>query len=150
MKNILILLVLVGSATFAQKTDREKWHEKINALKTAHLTEALQLSPAEAERFWPVYNVYEQKMHELHRTKKKEIYSKIRNGVDAMSNTEANTLIDRQLQLEQKELQYRKELITALKKIISPAKIIKLKKAEDDFKRQLLKRYREREEKEKK
>jgi len=150
MKNILILLVLVTSATFAQKTDREEWHKKINALKTAHITEALQFSSAEAEKFWPVYNVYEEKMHDLHKTKKKEIYSKLKDGIDSMNDAEANTLIDKELQLEQKELQYRKELIAELKKIISPNKIIKLKKAEEDFKKELLKRYRQRKEKEKK
>ncbi|WP_339697603.1 sensor of ECF-type sigma factor [uncultured Marixanthomonas sp.] len=144
MKKILILLVLVSSAAFAQKTDREEWHKKIDALKTAHITQALQLSSAEAEKFWPVYNLYDEKMHDLHRTKKREIYSKLKNGVDSMNSSEANTLIDRELELEQKELQYRKELIAELKKIISPSKIIKLKKAEDDFKKELLKRYRQR------
>ena len=150
MKNILILLLLVTSATFAQKTNREEWHKKINALKTAHITEALEFSSAEAEKFWPVYNVYEEKMHDLHKTKKKEIYSKLRDGIDSMNDAEANTLIDKELQLEQKELQYRKELIAQLKTIISPNKIIKLKKAEDDFKKELLKRYRQRKEKKKK
>tara|TARA_R100000306_G_scaffold8545_5_gene11881 strand:+ start:8515 stop:8973 length:459 start_codon:yes stop_codon:yes gene_type:complete len=144
MKNILILLLLVTSVTFAQKKDREEWHKKIDALKTAHITEALQLSSAEAEKFWPVYNVYDEKMHDLHKTKKKEIYSKLKDGVDSMNDSDANTLIDKELQLEQKELQYRKELIAELKMIISPGKIIKLKKAEDDFKKELLKRYRQR------
>ena len=99
MKNILILLLLVTSATFAQKTNREEWHKKINALKTAHITEALEFSSAEAEKFWPVYNVYEEKMHDLHKTKKKEIYSKLRDGIDSMNDAEANTLIDKELQL---------------------------------------------------
>ena len=89
-------------------------------------------------------------MHDLHKTKKKEIYSKLRDGIDSMNDAEANTLIDKELQLEQKELQYRKELIAQLKTIISPNKIIKLKKAEDDFKKELLKRYRQRKEKKKK
>lgn len=150
MKNILVLLLLVTSAVFAQKTDKEEWHKKINALKTAHITEELQFSSEEAEKFWPIYNVYEEHMHALHKTKKKEIYSKLKNGIDAMSESEANTLIDREMQLEQKELQYRKELITELKKIIAPGKIIKLKKAEEDFKKELLKRYRQRKEKRKK
>ena len=144
MKNILVLLLLVTSVTFAQKRDKEEWHKKIDALKTAHITEALQLSSAEAEKFWPVYNVYDEKMHHLHKTKKKEIYSKLKDGVDSMNDSEANTLIDKDLQLEQKELQYRKELVAQLKKIISPGKIIKLKKAEDDFTKELLKRYRQR------
>ncbi|RFN57851.1 hypothetical protein [Marixanthomonas ophiurae] len=144
MKNILILFVLITSVTFAQKKDREEWHKKINALKTAHITEALQFSSDEAEKFWPVYNIYEEKMHDLHKTKKREIYAKLKNGVESMNDAEANTLIDKELQLEQKELQYRKELIAELKKIISPGKIIILKKTEDDFKKELLKRYRQR------
>lgn len=144
MKQLLILLLIATSTVFAQKSDRDEWHKKIKALKTAHITEELQFSSKEAEKFWPVYNAYEEKMHQLHRTKKEQIYSKLKNGVDAMSTSEANTLIDCEMQLEQRELQYRKELISELKKIISPAKIINLKKAEEDFKKELLKRYRER------
>ena len=63
MKRFLILLVLCSSLSIsAQKKDR---HEHIKALKVPFLTEELNLTPAEAEKFWPIYNVYDSKMSDF-------------------------------------------------------------------------------------
>lgn len=139
MKKLLFILVLCISFTgFAQK-DR---HEKIKALKAAHITEALNLSTVEAEKFWPIYNTYEENMHELRRKERSEIYNKLKDGgLDTMSDQEANKLIDQALELKQQDVSYRIEMLNGLRKAISPKKVIRLKKAEDDFKKQLLQRY---------
>ena len=139
MKKLIFMLALFMAFTgFAQK-DR---HEKIKALKAAHLTEALDLSTAEAEKFWPIYNAYEEHMHELRRTERSEIYTKLKDGgLNNMNDQEANKLIDKALELKQLDINYRVEMLNALRKAISPKKVIRLKKAEDDFKKQLLERY---------
>jgi len=41
---------------------QERGKERIKAYKTAYITEQLDLSSAEAEVFWPVYNKYEKKI----------------------------------------------------------------------------------------
>lgn len=140
MKHLLILFLLITTGLFAQ-TDK---HAKIKALKVAHLTERLALTTAEAEKFWPVYNAYEDKMHDLWKTKRTHIYQKMKNNLEAMSNEEANQLIDHAMDLEMQELQNRKELIEDLRPVISPKKIILLRKAEEEFKKQLLENYRQR------
>ncbi len=117
-------------------------HEKIKALKTAYITEKLSLTSSEAEKFWPIYNKYEDKFHALRKKEKYEIFQKLREGLDKMNDAEANTLIDTSLSIESEELALRKQMITELRGVISPKKIIILKKAEDDFKRELLDRYR--------
>ena len=45
--------------------------ERIKAFKTGYLTQELDLSSAEAEKFWPIYNEYEKKMFELRVEKRK-------------------------------------------------------------------------------
>lgn len=140
MKKIFILILFISTGLFAQKSDR---YDKIKALKTAHLTEKLSLSTNEAEKFWPIYKEYDSKMYDLRKIERREIYSKLKDGIDNMSDTDANILIDQALDIETRELQYRKDLILGLRKVIPAKKVIGLRKAEDDFKRELLHRYRD-------
>jgi hypothetical protein len=142
MKKILLILALIVTANLAAQEDR---YQKIKALKVAHITTALSLTAAEAETFWPIYNVYEGKLHDLRKAERTEIFGPLRNeGLETMTDAQANALIDKALVFKQKEVTYTTEMLNALRKVISPKKIIKLKKAEDDFKKQLLERYRNR------
>ena len=71
MKKTLIFgLLLSAAAVVAQpkmgdRTDLEKKKEKIEAIKMAYLTEELELTVAESQAFWPVYNERQNKEHEL-------------------------------------------------------------------------------------
>lgn len=140
MKKLLILVFLVSATVCAQG----QRHEKIKALKIAYITEQLNLSSAEAEKFWPVYNDYDDKIAVLRKEERSEIFHRFRDGIEAMSDSEANELLDRAMIIKTKELEYNKILIQELRKVLSPKKIIKLKKVEEDFKRRLLERYKER------
>ncbi|RMA64660.1 sensor of ECF-type sigma factor [Ulvibacter antarcticus] len=138
MKNILITLLFISFGMHAQ-SDR---HEKIKALKVAFITEELDLTPTEAEAFWPIYNVYSDEMHQLRKTEMNEVYKRLKDGIDTLSDAEANELIDKGHQIESDRLMLQKELSLKLRKAIPPKKIIKLRKAEEDFKRKLLEKYR--------
>ena len=117
-------------------------HEKIKKKKTAYITEKLSLTSSEAEKFWPIYNKYDEKFHDLRMKERNKIFQKLRDGLDKLNDNEANALIDASLSIESEELSLRKQLIAELRDVISSKKIIILKKTEDDFKRELLDRYR--------
>ena len=139
MKKLAILFFLLAASVQAQ----EGKHEKIKALKTAYITEKLALTSSEAEKFWPIYNLYDEKFHVLRKKEKNEIFKKISDGLENLNDAEANSLIDKSLTLESEEMELRKQMITELRSVISPKKIIILKKAEEDFKKELLERYRQ-------
>ena len=138
MKTLIFILCITFSTVHAQ----EVRHEKIKALKTAYITEKLELTPSEAQLFWPVYNKYDQKASELREQKRNDVYKKLRNCWDEMTDIEANELIDKYLLIESKEDNLQKEKVAALRKVLSPRKIISLKITEEDFKRELLDKYR--------
>ncbi len=139
MKHLIILFALLSlSSVLGQRGS----NEKIKALKTAHITDALDLTPSEAEKFWPVYNDYEERMQQLRRNERREIISVARSGVDALSEADANDVIDKMLDYKSLELEYQKELVKQLRKVISPQKILRLRKAEDDFRKMLVERLR--------
>lgn len=138
MKKLLLIIFLLSVGLYGQ----EGKHERIKALKTTYITEKLSLTPAEAEKFWPIYNSFDEKFHDIRRQERNEIYKKLRDGLETISDAEANTLIDYSLSLESQTLELKKQMISELRKVISPKKIIHLKKTENDFKRELLDRYR--------
>tara|TARA_R100000988_G_C3981886_1_gene157469 strand:+ start:106 stop:537 length:432 start_codon:yes stop_codon:yes gene_type:complete len=143
MKKALLLVTLCfATAVFAQGK-----HEKIKALKVAHITEQLDLTPKEAENFWPIYNASEEKMHALRKTERHEVMKKIKNEFNSLTDAEAAALITKSIELKEKELEVYRSLVSDLTGVIPPKKIMLLRKAEDDFKRHLLERYRKKKEK---
>jgi Spy/CpxP family protein refolding chaperone len=145
IKNILpILLFLVSFSFYAQSEKTDEKREKIKAYKVSFLTTELELTSNEAEKFWPIYNAFDDKQYELRHDKMKAYWRKLDDGnVNSISEKEAATLLS-QIENTDKELfVLRQKYIANLKKVLSPKKILKLKKSEDDFNRKLLKQYKE-------
>jgi len=61
----VLLLVAISTVAVAQPQNAR---EKIEAAKIALITERLNLTPEQAQKFWPVYNEYSKKQQELRRT----------------------------------------------------------------------------------
>ena len=59
MKKIIIYIpvfLFCSLSIFAQK--KRESREKIRTLKIAYVTEKLNLTENEAQKFWPIYNTY--------------------------------------------------------------------------------------------
>lgn len=89
MKKILIVMVLiVANFSFAQGFKEKK--EKIKALKVAYITEKLDFTTDEAQKFWPIYNTFDEKQFEIRHNKMKAIIKKIEE--DGMENIQKKKL----------------------------------------------------------
>lgn len=145
INNILIafaLLVSVNSFGQGGRLLREK-KEQIKAMKVAYITSELSLTPEEAAKFWPLYNAFEDKQHEIRAQKLKGYLDRIDDeSFDNVSEKEAATLLAQMESTEDELHQAKKKFIASLKGVISPLKILKLKKAEEGFNRKLLQQYR--------
>lgn len=145
IKNILpLLLFLTSFSFFAQNGKIDEKREKIKAFKVSFLTTELELSPTEAEKFWPIYNAYDDKQYELKYLKMKTYLRKLKDeNLKNLSDKEAATLLS-QIESTDKEIyQLREKYMSNLKKVLSAKKILLLKKSEDDFNRKLLQQYRD-------
>lgn len=139
LRKIIVLGILLTTSIFYSQ--RRPDREKIKTLKVAFITERLDLSSSEAEAFWPTYNAHEKLKNSFRRTERSEIRAKL-NNIDAISNQEAEELLDKSIKLEEEKRKERKSFLSKMKKIITAKKTILLIKAEEDFKRQLIKQYR--------
>jgi len=122
-----------------------KKKEQIKALKVAFITNELALTSDEATKFWPLFNAFEEKQQEIKKQKLKGYLKRVDDGsFDNLSEKEATTMLAQMESTEDELYQLKKKFISNLKGIISPIKILKLKKAEENFNRKLLQQYRNR------
>lgn len=139
---VSILFLLATTFSFAQG-HKEK-QEKIKALKVAYITEQLELTADEAQKFWPIYNDYQEKQFDLRHEKMRSILNKLEIGtIEKLSEKEASSLLDQMENIEENLFLLQKKFTKDLQGIVSDKKIMKLKKAEGDFNRHLLKQMRE-------
>ncbi|OYQ41527.1 sensor of ECF-type sigma factor [Flavobacterium cyanobacteriorum] len=143
IKILLPLLCLLSITATAQ--DGKEKREQVKALKVSFFTLQLNLTSDEAAKFWPVYNAYEEKVYSLRHNRLRPLIKSIdQTGVDKVSEKEALAYVDQIQDIEREIFNARQKLVTDLKPIIGPIKLLKLKKAEDDFNKKLLSKYKER------
>lgn len=118
-KFVLILSLIFSSFTVLHAQDDENSRgEKIEALKIAFITQKLDLTTNEAQKFWPVYNQYEQEIRNI-------------KGGEVLEN-------------EEQLLNIRKKYKPSFEKILGPQKLNNLFNAERDFRVVLIRRLKNR------
>jgi hypothetical protein len=137
------LFLLLSVITYGQNERLKEKRDQIKALKVAFLTSELNLTSDEAEKFWPVYNAYDDKQFELRHQKMKTYARKLNDGsLDNMSDREALAFLNQIESTDEEQYVIRKKFNSALRNILPPTKILKLRKSEVDFDRKLLQQYR--------
>lgn len=141
---IIIIITLTSTFSFAQNGRLMKQKkEQVKSLKVAFITSELDLTVDESAKFWPLYNAFDEKQSEIRRTKMKSYLDRMDSeNFDTVSEKEAATLLSQMESSEEELHQLRKKFISNLKSVIPAVKILKLKKAEEDFNRKLLQQYR--------
>ena len=136
-----LLLIAFSFTLHAQppkgKGPKQERRDNIEAMKVAFLTNKLDLSPEEAQKFWPVYNQFTEKMHELRR-KRRQDEREMKTGIDELSDKEVEQMVDNEMSFREKELAIQKEYHTKFKSILPVKKVAKLYRAEEQFKKVLL------------
>ncbi|MDP5230243.1 MAG: hypothetical protein NWQ38_07610 [Cellulophaga sp.] len=140
LKTILVLTIMLSSVLFYGQRNVDK--EQIKTLKIAFLTEKLNLSTKEAQSFWPIYNSYEESKDKLRDKGYNEIRSKIKDA-DQLSENQAAELIKKVIQHENEENKIFEDFSSKVTKVISSKKMLILLRSEDEFKRQLIRQYHE-------
>ncbi|WP_303685558.1 sensor of ECF-type sigma factor [Nonlabens dokdonensis] len=127
-----------------RKSRKEEMRNQIKSLLIAHVTKELELTTAEAQKFWPLYNEIKEERDRLER-QKKVLIKKVEKTFDNMSEKEAASYVDQMVALDQKisatNIDYKHDEIIA---VIGAKRFLKLKKAEVDFRRKMMREYRDR------
>jgi hypothetical protein len=139
MKNILLLCLFICFSAITTAQEKNEHRERIKALKTAHITEGLELTSTEAQKFWPIYNEYEQKRRSLYKQEHITIPS-----MECVTEESAAARLEEYVELERQDYLLKKQYFEDLKEIFTAKRIIQLKKVEDEFNRKMMREYRAR------
>ncbi|MEN8913746.1 MAG: hypothetical protein ABF257_07830 [Polaribacter sp.] len=145
MKKYLFSLFVVLAFCFSTNAQKRKGHkEKIKLLKISYLTEQLDLTSSEAEKFWPVYNEHSKNILDFMAKKSDAIKKELSvvKEIDSIDEKKALTLFNLTQYLERKKFEERENYIKKLKTILPIKKILKLQIAEKEFGRKLMRKYR--------
>lgn len=121
--------------------EMDKRMEELKAEKVAFLTEKMDLLPATAEKFFPLYNEYSKKKMELGRRRGHFFwaYRTIEEKTPEELEKLANDIVDREVA----EADLVKSYHTMFKKVLSDKQLFTLYMAEEEFHKRLLRRIRD-------
>ncbi len=120
--------------------------DKIKALKVAYLTEQMNLTTSEAEKFWPVYNTYNKTQYSIRNNYKASVkkVEKEYQDFNDISEEKAKKLVSLKLLTDKKLYDSQEKFTKSIQGIISYKKILKLQIAEMEFGRKLMRKYKHR------
>jgi len=142
---LVIGAILLGSLTvYAQPEGRKANRRKqIEAQKVAFITTELNLTPQEAQVFWPVYNQAQDERKTLRKSQRAHREGDRKEGapkktLDTMSDKELEVKMDQMMEHQQAELDQKKRYLKKYKEVLPIKKVARLYQAEKKFKRKLM------------
>ncbi len=138
--SVLCALALVSAVAIAQPNNKKKgadqWREKVRAEQVAFITNELNLTEAEAQAFWPVYNDVQSKRREAFKASG-EAFKALSEGIEG---ADVNKLLDQYINTKKEAQKIESEAIARFKKVLPVEKVAKLVLAEEKFRHQQISR----------
>jgi len=135
------LLFTFSSAIGQNQSHEDRW-EKMKAEKVAFLTTQLALTSAEAEKFWPIYNEMEKQRWDAQKARR-ELENKVSEAEESLSENEVIKLTREFAGSMAKEGALMSGYNEKLLKVIPAKKVLKLYKAENEFRMNMIRKYRD-------
>lgn len=140
-KNILTALIFFISLSLFAQGNRQEVEERYRAQKIAFITDKMQLTPEEAQLFWPLYRQMEAEKDALSKEMRDFRTSFPQNDMDFSEEQAAELLsfMNRHSASVSKLLmEFQKKFL----KVISAKKLLLLHSADNEFRRHLLQEFR--------
>lgn len=144
MKQFLLTFMALGCfaiSSFAQPGHKPS-RERIDELRVAYLTEKLDLTVEEGQDFWPLYNEFQADRKELDRGMRKEMRALFEK--ENPTDEDVLQMIDKMTIHHQKMSDVHSDFLKEVLPILGAKRTILLEKSDEDFKREVLKKIRDR------
>lgn len=134
----LLLSLIIGISGQAQNAENL---ERIESARIGLITERLGLSPDQAKQFWPLYKEFSQQRMAI----RKDFAEAKRNHDPSTASEEENRrLISLGMEVKERELSLEKTYSDRLLQVIDSRQLVQLRRAEDDFRKMILRKIQER------
>jgi hypothetical protein len=143
---ILALCMLLAHSG-VQAQDDTPWDperlKEIRAQRSAYITTKLGLNPAEAQEFWPIYNAFDEAREKL-RAERRAMHRLGDDPATPLTESEAKAMLATQLASRQQELDLERSYSERFVKSIGAVRTVALHKAEHEFRREVLRNFKDR------
>lgn len=139
MKKLIVLLAiafLMQTTGFAQRNPQLK--ERVESMRVAHISSAINLTSDQAQAFWPIYNEFKAEEDKL---KEDRLGGK---RIADMTEEEAGQMINIHFEKQAAKLALERKYSDRFRQVLSNKQLLQLTRAEREFNRRLLKRMQER------
>lgn len=140
MKNLrliaCLLFLTLGYGALAQRPPVDR--EKLQAARVAFITTRIDLKPEQAEKFWPIFNEYNDSREETMRQ-----ISHLGKDMESISEEEAKSRIQKRFQLQSDLIKEEQAFVNEATKVLSSKQVLMLSNIARDFNRYLYQRGRD-------
>ena len=116
--------------------------DRMEALRIAFFTEALSLTPEEAEVFWPVMHEEREKM-EAHRAQMDSLQTAL-DAADEMSDEEAFAHLEALADLRLEDIALKNQMLLTIANTLGPQRALEIPKLEERFRRRIIEEVQQR------
>lgn len=111
--------------------------DRIRSLKIGFITEKLNLTPEESEKFWPVYNQYEAEHKRIRQKYRSDL------NLNTLSDQEVEKAVLDRFEMEEELIKLKRDYFQRMKAFMAVRKIALLQRSEQEFNKELLRRIQE-------
>ena len=134
IKKVIVAFVIlfIVSDSYGQAGKRkQQMEDKIKSMQIAFITERLNLTPSESEKFWPIFNQMEAEKAAL-------LSEKNSDASEGITDKDAQSVINKHFENKEKEIAIEKKYVEKLKAAIPPSKIAKLLNVQRQFRQEIM------------
>lgn len=120
-------LLSLSSAAFTQEKpadDTQLILEKVKADKKLLVSQNMKLTEAEAKKFWPVYDSYQDELFLL-RARTGNLIKEYADSYEKMDNAKAQKLLDEYMTIETLRLKLRQAYLPKFRSVLPPVKVLR-------------------------
>ena len=139
---VIAAFMIFTATSSAQPKEKNNWHQKMQSEMIAFITAELELTPEEAQVFWPVYNQIAATKAESQKTVA-AAYKALKealNNKDA-SDEQVNILLDEYLAAKKAHNAPDKGEVEKYRKVLPAKKVAKLYTAQEKFRRNHIRNF---------
>ena len=137
----IAMTALISATASAQpNTPEDNWKKRMMSEKVAFFTVELDLTPEEAQKFWPVYNQIEKEKDEANANVFMTFIELEKAIKTKKPEKEISDLLDKHMDAIEKQNEITSKADEKYRKVLPVAKVAKLFVSEEEFRRQYIRR----------
>ncbi|MCQ2253195.1 MAG: hypothetical protein MJZ61_07080 [Bacteroidales bacterium] len=141
LKTLLFLILCTACSTSSAQENGDNWKqckEQFKSDKIAYISTQMNFTVEEAQKFWPIYNKYDEIFDNIAEQRRQNFEPKRIKGIENLSEEACQKMLTTQFDLDKKENEARLQFYNDLSKLFSQKTIMQYYHSEYEFRRSVI------------